>query len=192
MISDNHVYSPVAGEFNRLVGSNACVAGDEQGDASFNELFQPGQIDAMGFGLAVGNVEVDIGTQIPEHCNQKGRGRLPIHVKITPYADHFASIDGTCQTFDGNRQVGESACRRRLVVIWIEECSGCRNLTKAPLSQGSGQQRMPSNGILEVFADCDVGCFSPRFHLVFYLGDLLEVNVKFEELVRLHFLSSSS
>ena len=50
----------------------------------------------------VGNVSA----QLSQRGDQQGRGGLPVHVEIAPYADALAAVDRPTQALDGEQDFG--------------------------------------------------------------------------------------
>src|ERR1044072_5014937 len=89
MICDHYVYAARVGILDRLVGSNACITGDNQFRAVIDDWLKTLDMNAMTLLATDGNVIDNICAQRLERLHQDRRGRLTVHVKVAPDADHF-------------------------------------------------------------------------------------------------------
>ena len=65
----------------------------------------------------VGNVSA----QLSQRGDQQGRGGLPVHVEIAPYADALAAVDRLNQALDGEQDSRNFVPDGRLIGVRIEE-----------------------------------------------------------------------
>ena len=123
-------------------------------NALAQERLQAGELDAVRFARADGDVIDHVGVQTAQRRNQQRRGRLPVDVEIAPDANAFVLGQRAFNSQHRLFHIRQFKCVRGGVGRGGQECQGF-----LPRGQSAADQRLSDQSVAAGYLQCPIRRF---------------------------------